>query len=448
MERMAVKQQTPEDISKLFNDKKNCNIAILTGIISRIIVFDIDGDEAEKHFDTLVESLCDTEIENVIKNTMQTKSGSGQGKHVVLRFNPKDFQNGQEIKTTTLWIGEGKHNEIKLKAEGGYILVLPSLHASGNRYEFINKVEPCILTKQRILKLVHAFNTKDYGECENNNNDDNNNAAKENKYTTYNNLTDEKIEHVVIKLKDYYYEGQRDEITFGLAGLLFKLKIALSSAKKIVTILCDSTGDEQKGSRIEVVNSTYLKGLNGEEIIGSTYLVEVFAKIISNNNNISANKVVKDIVQVLNEDNKQNGETYNKNNNNSDLTLPQLLIKLATENTSLFFKDQYDKAYAKVGIKDHSEIINLEGNKFKYFLSKLYYENSNGKVASQEAINDAIRLLQAETLFEDNNTIPLNLRVALKDDAFYYDMTDDNPNNDVSVCSKLDAFISLVNRNQ
>lgn len=106
-------------------------------------------------------------------------------------------------------------------------------------------------------------------------------------------------------------------------------------------------------------------------------------------------------------------------------TRSQILIKLAKANTEIFFKDQYGKAYVRVRIKDHNEIINLESNKFKSFLSKLYYENSNGKVASQEAINDTIRLLQAETLFEDNNTIPLNLRVALKDGTFYIDMTDD-----------------------
>jgi hypothetical protein len=90
------KQQTSEDITKLFHDKKDCNIAILTGKVSRIIAFDIDGEEAEKYFDKVVESLGDTETENAIKNTMQTKSGSGQGKHIILRFNPEDFQNGRD----------------------------------------------------------------------------------------------------------------------------------------------------------------------------------------------------------------------------------------------------------------------------------------------------------------------------------------------------------------
>jgi hypothetical protein len=34
-----------------------------------MIAFDIDGEEAEKHFDKVVEGFGDTEIENVIKNT-------------------------------------------------------------------------------------------------------------------------------------------------------------------------------------------------------------------------------------------------------------------------------------------------------------------------------------------------------------------------------------------
>jgi hypothetical protein len=89
-------QQTLEDVRKLFKDKKECNIAILTGKVSRIIVFDIDGEEAEKHFDKLVESLGDIEIVNAIKNTMQTKSGSRQGKHIILRFNAEDFKNGRD----------------------------------------------------------------------------------------------------------------------------------------------------------------------------------------------------------------------------------------------------------------------------------------------------------------------------------------------------------------
>jgi hypothetical protein len=45
--------------------------------------------------------------------------------------------------------------------------------------------------------------------------------------------------------------------------LLLKSKVALSIAKELVGRLCDYTDDEEKSSRLEVLNSTYLKGLDG-----------------------------------------------------------------------------------------------------------------------------------------------------------------------------------------
>ena len=34
---------------------------------------------------------------------MQTKTGSGCGKHVILGFNPTEFGDIEEIRTATLW---------------------------------------------------------------------------------------------------------------------------------------------------------------------------------------------------------------------------------------------------------------------------------------------------------------------------------------------------------
>jgi hypothetical protein len=109
---------------------------------------------------------------------------------------------------------------------------------------------------------------------------------------------------------------------------------------------------------------------------------------------------------------------------NNVRSISQNLIKLAEANSELFFKDQYGKPYAKILINDHYEIIGIEDSKFKHLLSKMFYEQSHGKVACQESLNDALRILQAKTIFGDQ-TIPLNLRVAWKDHKIYYDMTDD-----------------------
>jgi DNA polymerase, archaea type len=425
------KYQTPDDVIKLFKDKKDCNIAILTGKVSRIIAFDIDGEDAEKYFDRVVESLGDTEIENDVKNTMKTKSGSGQGKHIILGFNPEDFQNGQEIKSTTLWSGEDEHSEIKLKAEGSYIVVPPSLHSSGKRYEFINKVDPHELTKDQILKLISQFDTNIFGH-ENGSNHNNNEKAKE--HTVYKNLSGQKVDYILSKLKKYYHQNHRDDIIFGLSGVLFKLHISLPSAKNLVNVLCDSINDEQKSSRLKVLEDTYLKGLNGKEITGSTHLIDVLARIISSNNNsdsnTSADNIVKDIVQVLKDDDDKQKEDFDDKNNDSDLRPSQTLIKLARENTSLFFKDQYDTAYAKIKVASHEEIIALESSKFEYYLSKLYYHHHTvGKVASQETVKNAVRVLLAEAYFNSCSSKILNLRVAWGKTIgkeICYDLTDAN----------------------
>jgi hypothetical protein len=76
------------DVIQLFQVKKDCNIAVLTGKVSTKFAFDIDGENAEKCFEEAVKSLDDQEIKDAIKNTMQTRTGSGCDKHVILGLNP------------------------------------------------------------------------------------------------------------------------------------------------------------------------------------------------------------------------------------------------------------------------------------------------------------------------------------------------------------------------
>jgi hypothetical protein len=154
-------RQEMEDVKRRFGDKEDCNIAILTGTALGVFAFDIDGQEAQTYFDKKIERLDDDDISTAIKNTMITKTGSDHGQHIIFRIDPAEFQvNDERIKTTTLWVGNGSHSEIKLKGDGGYIIAPPSLHASGKRYEFINEVVPVCLTKEQINKLAGAFKTK------------------------------------------------------------------------------------------------------------------------------------------------------------------------------------------------------------------------------------------------------------------------------------------------
>ena len=149
--------QTLEDVERRFQDKEDCNIAILTGTVLGILAFDIDGEEAQNHFDKMIETLGDPQIADAIRNTMQTRTGGSYGRHIILRVDPLEFESdGDCIRTTTLWGGNSGHSEIKLKGEGGYIIAPPSLHASGKRYEFINKVTPVTLSREKIFKYYRC----------------------------------------------------------------------------------------------------------------------------------------------------------------------------------------------------------------------------------------------------------------------------------------------------
>jgi hypothetical protein len=82
-----------------------CNVAIVTGRISRILTFDIDGDMAKEQFNRVVEGLDNDEghiIKTAIKNTMSIKTGGGNI-NLIVGFNPDDFPDEEIIKNAVLW---------------------------------------------------------------------------------------------------------------------------------------------------------------------------------------------------------------------------------------------------------------------------------------------------------------------------------------------------------
>jgi hypothetical protein len=102
-----------EQIEKWFSNNEFTNISIVTGSISGLIAFDIDGDAAKKYFYNIVEGL-DSSLSDIIRNTTSIKTGSGNT-NLIIGFNPQDFQEGERIRNAVLWRSNGaKHNEIRL----------------------------------------------------------------------------------------------------------------------------------------------------------------------------------------------------------------------------------------------------------------------------------------------------------------------------------------------
>jgi len=109
-----------ETIQRWWSRWPEANIGVVTGAISGLVVLDIDP----RHGGHLI--LEDLEAEyGKLPHTVESQTGGG-GRHIL-------FQHpGGRVRSGSDKLGPG----LDLKADGGYIVVPPSLHASGQRYEW------------------------------------------------------------------------------------------------------------------------------------------------------------------------------------------------------------------------------------------------------------------------------------------------------------------------
>lgn len=111
-------------VRELFRGHRG-NIGLM--LADELVVLDVDGDEGFASLATLGD----------LPATMTSRSGSGIGEHRVYRYaehhDPKQVTNRR--------IADG----LDVKTRAGQIVVAPSLHRSGQRYEWINVMLPALL---------------------------------------------------------------------------------------------------------------------------------------------------------------------------------------------------------------------------------------------------------------------------------------------------------------
>ena len=59
--------------------------------------FDIDGEDPQRQFDKVIKAIDYLEVENAVNNTMQTRTGSGSGKHIAIAINQDEFQKADDL---------------------------------------------------------------------------------------------------------------------------------------------------------------------------------------------------------------------------------------------------------------------------------------------------------------------------------------------------------------
>lgn len=277
--------------------------------------------------------------------------------------------------------------EVKGLGEHGIAFCFPSIHKNGYPYEIIGTNQPVVLTIEQAREMIQH------------------------------------IDQICIKHGVQYLEkGQEDFISSVIVGKLREV---------VKTLVIDTTIRIPQGQRhvtlISIADSILFRHLGKKS---EKQLKEFFDKInhllcepepLPDSEINSIWDSALDFVQRTKEESK---EKEDGNPISPPKSSAEILVELAMKNIGLLFKDQYGTAYALVHIADHDEIARVESNRFKRYLSKLFYDVNGGKIINAEALTNAIQVIQAKAEY-DGNTIPLSLRVAWHDNGIHYDLTDE-----------------------
>lgn len=113
---------TPDEVSTWFTNHPTANIAVVTGEISNLVVFDLDSSKASEFI----------KAKGGIPNTVRIVTGKGE--HVWVRHP------GFEVRPDV-----NKDLDLDIRGDGGYALVPPSIHGNGNQYQWVEGHSVCDL---------------------------------------------------------------------------------------------------------------------------------------------------------------------------------------------------------------------------------------------------------------------------------------------------------------
>jgi hypothetical protein len=418
----------------------NVNVAIATGAVSRLIVFDIDGEMAKSHADDVLQNKIRPDTREAMADTLWVETGGG-GLHIWIRYNPGEFAEDEsaarETKSGVLWRGVEGHSEIRLKGNGNYVVAPGSIHPTGNEYRFIKGNIIAELSKDQILDLIRCFKQINRVRRSSSQGDVDRKQLGV-PLSEPRELDDEHIMDIVVILKQHYLKGQRHDFVLFLSGWLRKEGIAIESARKMIEGLV--ADDEEPHDRIATLEDTYSKE-SPEEIKGYQGLFEILEAQLGSEE--IAYRILKEVQAVLPKntslyhndavssfDGQSDGACSNKPPSASELA-----IGLVDKRAVLYFKDEYGTPHIKVKVGEHTEIIPVGSSRFELYVSKVFYDEMDRQVLKAESLNETMRILTARTTF-DGVTAKLHLRTTwgISDDdnkgvdynTLYYDPTTEN----------------------
>lgn len=111
--------------------------------------------------------------------------------------------------------------------------------------------------------------------------------------------------------------------------------------------------------------------------------------------------------------------------NSKPETQAETIIRLVEEKDTILFHDTAKDPYAAIMIDGHREVWNIDNTDFNTWLNSLYY-SAEKKPAKKDSLSQAKEVLKARAVFENTKAIPLDTRVAELDNAFWYNLSNND----------------------
>jgi len=248
---------TEDEVSAWFTANPDANVAIVTGKVSNLVVFDLDSDDAIDY----------AEDEGGFPDTTKVKSGKGY--HYYMKY--PEFEVGSSV---------NKNLDIDIRANGGYIVAPPSIHGSGHMYEWqdgysIFDIDPADCTPWMLdyLETIAKDNTPVKTKKKSSDKKDPKGVAIK---------TNTKDEYADI-LKNGCMEGERNDTATRLIGHYFKMKIPEGELWELIKIWNQkNTPPIDKSELWKIFNSVKnLESKNKEKEIKIDSLLDTPQNIVS-----------------------------------------------------------------------------------------------------------------------------------------------------------------------
>lgn len=222
----------------------DANIAIACGTRSGLIVVDVDADRGGHETLAALE-----EVHEPLPQTWTVKTGGG-GEHRYFSLPADgDFRNSANT------VGSG----IDIRANNGYVVAPPSLHASGTRYAWSALAHPRFVERAILPEWIAEKLTKPAPERP---------AVKRDDFAAR--MSDETIQKIIKELRPHWREGSRHALALAVSALFAKAGVPEEQTDDLIADL--AANDDDPRDRMIAVRTSYERVRLGQPTQGFTAL--------------------------------------------------------------------------------------------------------------------------------------------------------------------------------